>query len=199
MHWNLDYKITLIVLLFLGEFAVVYADSLPSKVLQCDYADSLNITGGILLPNKNILFRRVMYPENQYAKINYSIFENEIIPEDPYYRGCICNIKSCIRMCCPYGSYLEIKNNAGMCLHNDAAKRIDGDIINQNNETKRIKYHDHFAILHRFQCRNLHMRGENYSITHVSASNCLPNGRNLTKMKFAERRCYCRQSNIKSP
>lgn len=140
----------------------------PINILPCDYNDSLNITNGILQSNKSYILNGVEYPEGHYAKINYTIFDKKIIPQKPYIRGCICNVKNCIRFCCPFGTYLELKNHVGKCSRHEAAKNIQGDILHQNNETKRIKYHDHFAILHAYPCKNFNMQDEQYSITHVS-------------------------------
>lgn len=179
MRWNSDYKNCnkpfwlniLIGIVCCGTFDGTFAVEL-SNILPCDYADSMNITNGHLLPNNNYIFNGVEYPDGHYARINYTISEKKIVPQHPYIRGCVCNVKDCIRFCCPYGSYLEMKNGGGFCRHHDVAKHIDGEIINQNNETQRIKYHEHFAILHRYPCENiLRMPNEEqYSITHVSTS-----------------------------
>lgn len=136
--------------------------------LPCDYADSVNITAGILQPNKSYTFNGVEYPEGHYAKIDYTIFNKKIVPQKPYIRGCICNVKKCLRFCCPYGKYLEIKNGIGRCQFHESAKHLEGEVINHNNETRRIKYRDHFAILHTYPCKNIELPGEQYSITHVS-------------------------------
>lgn len=156
------------VVLFGIFFCVNSNDALePSNILPCDYADSINITSGILQSNRSYIFNGVTYPENHYAKINYTLDKEKIIPQRPYIRGCLCNVKKCIRFCCPYGSYLELKNGGGNCRGHKVAKNIDGEIINQNNETQRIKFHEHFAVLHKYPCQNLHLPGEPFVIKHV--------------------------------
>lgn len=173
MHWNLDYKnhnrrqYVFLGLFCLSAIDVIFAFE-PSHILPCDYSDSINITNGILQPNKSYIFNGVEYGQGHYAKIDYTIYNDKIIPQRPYIRGCLCNVKHCIRLCCPYGSYLEIKNSAGICRRHEAAKYIEGEIINQNNETQRIKFHEHFAILHKYPCQDVHLPGEDYAITHVS-------------------------------
>lgn len=170
MHWHLNYRNSnklccLSILIVFGVSNIAFA---MDDVLQCDYADSVNITAGTLQPNKSYTYNGIEYPEGHYARIAYIIFDQKIIPKTPYIRGCVCNVQKCLRFCCPYGKYLEIKNGVGRCHFHDAAKHIEGEIINHNNETKRIKYHDHFAILHTYPCKSLDMPGEQYSITHVS-------------------------------
>lgn len=182
MHWNsgtsngLCWLSILIGIHCLGVFSVVSASE-STNILPCEYADSFNITRGILQPNNSYIFNGVEYPEGHYATINYTIFDGKIIPQQPYIRGCVCNVKKCIRYCCPYGSYLELKNGAGRCQHHKEAKHIEGEIVNQNNETKRIKYHEHFAILHTYPCKSFEMPGEQYSVTHVSIFNWHGTGR----------------------
>lgn len=172
MQWHSNFQNSsrlcwLNILIFLGIFNVALATE-PTNILPCDYADSVNISAGILQPNKSYTFNGLEYPEGHYAKIDYTIFDRKIIPQTPYIRGCVCNVKKCLRFCCPYGKYLEIKNGIGRCHFHESAKHIEGEIINHNNETKRIKYRDHFAILHTYPCKSLEMPGEQYSITHVS-------------------------------
>lgn len=197
MMLHFDSKIILIGLFCLSAYDGIIAFE-PSNVLPCDYADSVNITSGILQPNNSYIFNGVEYPKDHYAKIRYSILNNEIIPRPPYIRGCLCNVKNCIRFCCPYGSYLEIKNGVGRCRPHKAAKFIDGEIVNENNQTQRIKLHEHFAILHKYPCENIRVASDEYAITHVSLFGKLEQI-TLNKLLFPlEWRCCCAKSNVQS-
>lgn len=153
----------------------------PSHVLPCDYADSINITNGVLHPNKSYVLFGMEFPEDHYAKIDYTVVEEKTIPQLPYIRGCLCNVKKCIRFCCPYGSYLELKNTAGICRRHGSARNINGEIVGENNKTQRIKFHEHFAVLHKYPCQDLHLTNDQFVITHVRISKNTKNQRYINE------------------
>lgn len=162
--------IVLIKLLFIN-WSCVHSDEISSN-LPCDLRDSINITMGTLHPNKSYTFNGIEFPLGEYAKLNYTlnIITSQVVTVPPYIRGCLCNVKSCVRFCCPYGTYLLLKDNGGECRKHEAAKNIEGEIVDGNNDTQRIKFHQHFGIVHKFPCKNLYIPGEQFKITHVSVT-----------------------------
>lgn len=91
------------------------------EVLPCHFFDSKNISGGGLQPNGDLIFEDVIYPKNQYATIDYTYnmlkYGKYIEKVDPYVRGCICNIKPCLRLCCPLGTYQTKENKTVVRIH----------------------------------------------------------------------------------
>lgn len=68
--------------------------------LPCKFTDSVNITEGIL-QNGSILHNNLLYKSENYALINYTADSEGITTVDNYYyRGCICQVKSCVWLCC---------------------------------------------------------------------------------------------------
>lgn len=99
--------------------------SLFGVELPCHFFDSINITDGTLHPNKSITFDGIEFPPDQYAKVNHYLdneLERQIVK--PYVRGCVCNIRSCIRLCCPFGSLVDemSADESVKCHENEAAK-----------------------------------------------------------------------------
>ncbi|XP_055320433.1 G-protein coupled receptor Mth2-like isoform X2 [Sitodiplosis mosellana] len=122
------------------------------KELPCHFYDSINITDGASHSNGSITFNGLEFPFNQYAKIVYSM-ENGTKPikVKPYIRGCLCNIRPCLRLCCPYGSFVnENTTELGVACHkNEAAKNIQSQIIDDNNQTNIVNLNEHFAYIER--------------------------------------------------
>lgn len=79
-------------------------ESHVNDLLPCPYLNSIDISGGERLPNGSFEFNNIIYPEGLYAKVDFvrrhdangeSFYEYV----EPYYRGCICNITSCMYIC----------------------------------------------------------------------------------------------------
>lgn len=102
----------LIALFILGIFIAIVIilkqfDLNPASELPCDYFDSINITDGEH-QNGDIIYKNVTYPKDQYAKVTTVLGygknkKGEFIKVPPYYRGCLCNRKKCVRLCCRDG------------------------------------------------------------------------------------------------
>lgn len=148
---------------------VSYSDALLfSRDLPCDFLDSVNITGGVLHSNNSFIFNGIEFTVGQYTKVNYIVKDGQFLIVEPYYRGCPCKNKPCIRLCCPYASFVVSKKADGefICRNDEAARRIEGEIINENNETEIINFEQHFGFVERV-CIN-HYYADEFQITHVS-------------------------------
>lgn len=170
---TMNFKSIIFVGLLLTKWGSIYAldrSLVQSSDLPCDYLDSSNITDGTLLSNKSIIFDGVEFPEDHYAKIDYFISHGiKHITIDPYIRGCLCKLKSCLRFCCPRGAYLDINGSGGgYCRPQNVTWKLEGHILDQYNETKRVTFDQHFGIVHSFPCKQIFLPGEEFQIKHVS-------------------------------
>lgn len=109
--------------------------SLFGSNLPCNFYDSINITDGTLHPNQSIIFNGIEYPSHQYAIVNHYL-DNELQRKivKAYVRGCVCNIRFCIRFCCPFGTIAD-EMSAGKsvkCHENDAIKYISNQTIEEH-------------------------------------------------------------------
>lgn len=138
-----------------------------STELPCHFLDSINITNGISQPNKSIIFDGTVYPEGQYADIDYILNEDSDIETVKLHRrGCLCNLKPCIRFCCSFGdingiSDCETKTNYSF-------KSYETIILDENKKTKRVRLDQQFEIIDKKPCPAFYFEEENYQITHVS-------------------------------
>lgn len=141
--------------------------SVASTELPCHFLDSINITGGNRLPyDGSIEFNGIVYSRNQYAEINYVIEAGTFqITVDPYIRGCICNIRPCLRLCCPLGT-LHTDDRATTCRDHEKAKKFEAEIIHENNETKIIPLERYFAYIEGYPCNFMYF-DDDYQINNV--------------------------------
>ncbi|XP_070491483.1 uncharacterized protein [Chironomus tepperi] len=69
--------------------------------LSCDFIDTVNITGGYKDTDQNFIYKSDVYPVGTYQEFDYIENSEKInISVDPHIRGCICDLKPCIRLCC---------------------------------------------------------------------------------------------------
>lgn len=160
-----------VVILSLLQFLWIKA-FVNGRELPCDFFDSIDISAGIHHLNKSITFNGIEYLEQNYAEINYMLNDgNKPIIVKPYARGCSCNIRPCIRLCCPYGSILDtLKFSDGTqkieCRKHAAGWNLKSEIIYGNNETTVLKLDQHFAFVDRL-CQN-HFYAGDFKVTDVN-------------------------------
>lgn len=148
---------------------ILIVDVQKSRKLPCDYADSINITGGTYHSDKSIIFNGVKYPRNQYFNITYTLNNGEKTPTaKPYRRGCVCNIGlHCIRLCCPARVFYD---NERLKCHNqthEAATQLEHQILTKNNVKMKWTLDKHFAYIYEKPCKRMFIADENYYITQV--------------------------------
>lgn len=137
--------------------------------LPCHLLDSVDITDGIRQPDGSILYGDIMYPTNQYAHVDYTV-ENGVPMTDDFshIRGCACNIKPCLRLCCPFGTYRMQENETITCIPHPGAHNLSDVVLNENNERQILNLDHHFAwISDGDPCKSMYP-SEDYQITHVT-------------------------------
>lgn len=151
-------------------FANHISGFLQTSDLPCNFLDSVNITDGVRLKNNRILYNGVEYPQNQYAKVNYTLKNGNISePSEPYIRGCLCNIKRCIRLCCPYGQFVDTSIKVGKkCRVDEAAKNFESEIEETDGKISKIMFDDHFGYVDDRPCPQFFSIEHNYTLLHVS-------------------------------
>lgn len=124
-----------------------------NNALPCDFQDSVNITNGVLQTDGAIIFDGTKYPKEQYSNMDFILINGTTrATVDPHLRGCPCNVKPCIRLCCPLGSFVNMSSlKRGTilqqipCYNHDAARHYESEILDQNNQTKMLQLDEHFS------------------------------------------------------
>lgn len=85
-----------------AKFTILIIFCLPFEVIseKCEFYETVNITDGITDANKNILHNEILYRPQNYETYNYIIVNNTKVATLEHIRGCICQVKICIRNCC---------------------------------------------------------------------------------------------------
>lgn len=136
-----------------------------SHGIPCDFADSISIDDGDLLSNKSILFNGIEYPADQYANFSYT---HEDGTERVELRGCICNIRKCIRLCCPYGSFTtSIELEDVECQQNETARDFQANVLDENDRTNILNLDEHFGYVDRICKLHYAPDPEEFIFTHV--------------------------------
>lgn len=143
IHWS--YSLFMLITLL--------TKSVSSNVLNegpCNFMDTVNITdGGWIDHNGDYHFSDVLFKRGTFAEYDY-ILENitNKIPVDPHYRGCICEYKPCIRICCMHVN----DENRNYCVLSDTLVNIpieDGEEKNISLKT------DEFGVLQGKPCSEM--------------------------------------------
>lgn len=143
-----------------------HVDSISSE-LPCRFHDSVNITGGMFLSNKSIIFDGYEFGEREYAEFDYIRSGDKKIPSSQHLRGCFCNREPCIRLCCPLGSIPQIKNKTQVCTPHKDAYNVEHSVLDQNNVSTSTKLDQHFHIVDSKPCQKLYIADSDFQITHV--------------------------------
>ncbi|XP_058464528.1 G-protein coupled receptor Mth2-like isoform X2 [Malaya genurostris] len=94
--------------------SVAWADSVGQ--LPCEFRDSVNISSGTRDSQQNFLYGGLKYTSEHYALINYDYVSfDEVVAVPPYYRGCICQLTNCVRLCCPVGKWFSSDGEKTTC------------------------------------------------------------------------------------
>lgn len=127
------------VVVVLKQFALNPADKLP-----CTYFESINITDGVRQPNGDIIHKNIVYPKDQYAEVNtvlVDVYDNntskgnsEFIKVPSYYRGCLCNRKKCMRICCQPECDRDYENDLEVALSTTFPKLLNNHFTFTNEK-----------------------------------------------------------------
>lgn len=81
----------------------------------CNFLDTVNITSGHFDQNGNYHHKGTVFKKGMFAEYNY-VVENvtQMVKVEPHIRGCICDLKPCIRLCC-----IEEETNNSACIQTD--------------------------------------------------------------------------------
>lgn len=141
----------LLISLFIVIAAFFTINRVEITAIPCEFYDSTVIEGGRRLSNGSIKHNGVMYNPDQYGSIDYSITDDfEKVSVKNHIRGCVCNIKKCIRLCCPYGQFFNARGQDKVCqrhIANIPNMMISEPIINEMGEKEIIFIREYFNIV----------------------------------------------------
>lgn len=95
----------------------------------CDFVETVNISSGHLDMYGNYHHEGTVYPKGLFAEYHYVIKDyNVMVTAEPHFRGCICKVKPCIRLCC-----LQKEENGINCVTTETlvvpTSEVDEEIV----------------------------------------------------------------------
>ncbi|KAH8379948.1 hypothetical protein KR009_008147 [Drosophila setifemur] len=79
-----------------------------ADIPDCDYYDTVNITAGERFSNGSFLYEGLLIPAHLTGEYDSRVMaDNSVEPEMKHWRGCVCQLKSCIRLCCHHHNLLQ--------------------------------------------------------------------------------------------
>lgn len=86
---------------WLAVVSTIICYHLSNASVPCNYQDTINITLGHLDQEGQFHYDGMVFKKGMFAEYDYTIEKNtEIVKVQPHFRGCICELRPCIRLCC---------------------------------------------------------------------------------------------------
>lgn len=110
-----------------------------SLLNSCEFYNSINITDGVINADQSITHNHVNYSIFQYKDFDYIYDDNNTqvnVPE--HKRGCVCLVKTCIRLCCIKGQKYNFENKK--CERDSKITKFYVAIQHMQLENKSIRH-----------------------------------------------------------
>lgn len=134
-------------------------DSLGQQQLPCEFRDSVNISGGTVDAQSNIHHDGIKYEPKHYALISYDYagFDTRVEVPVAYTRGCICQLRSCVRLCCPVGQWLASDGNTSACVDSDGPFKVWVNVSSTSGEVQNVNLLEEpkFGVVHQKPCAGM--------------------------------------------
>lgn len=152
--------------------------SIDGSKLPCYFFDSINITDGIRQSNGSILFDGIDFSYDQYAVLSYIIDNGERKASAPHFRGCLCNIKPCYRLCCSdkliKDTTINLDDNC-----NEELTQMEGEVLDDKHKFINLYLAEQSIIVKNKTCKQFYIEEEiRLKIRNVSQMNDDSNGKN---------------------
>jgi len=113
---------------------------------KCSFFDTVNVTGYPSFPNGSYSYEGVLIPSHYVGTFDY-IYKDLVDRVDvaPHIRGCICKLKPCINICCPWG---YVPNN-GVCEKDTKTELWPKQMINvtlNNGSIQNVNMYEQFVV-----------------------------------------------------
>lgn len=83
----------------------------------CNFMDTVNISGGYKDSDKRYHYQGIAFEFGTYGEYNYVVKNlSEKVTVEPHMRGCICQYKPCVRLCC--------QGLDKMCVKSDTLRNV---------------------------------------------------------------------------
>ncbi|KRG07652.1 G-protein coupled receptor Mth2 isoform X1 [Drosophila mojavensis] len=115
--------------------------------IKCSFFDTVNLTGYPSFPNGSYNYEGVIIPSHYVGTFDY-IYKDLVdrIDVTPHVRGCICKLKPCINICCPWG---QIYNYTECQKDTNTKQKWPEPLINvtlNNGSVQSVNIYEQFVV-----------------------------------------------------
>lgn len=178
---EMEYRLFLGVTLIAIKWSTVWCKNIENGLLPCKFEDSINITGGTILPDNSVLFDGIKYSSENFGTFHSTVNRTSQINVVAHLRGCPCNIRPCLRLCCPLGTFVNTKQlQRGTirqkipCYHHEAAKNFQSEIFDQTTNQSHVQVLDEYFAYVVLQTPKKFYKLKIFRITNVIFANDSP-------------------------
>ncbi|XP_037718374.1 G-protein coupled receptor Mth2 isoform X2 [Drosophila subpulchrella] len=118
--------------------------------VPCNFYDTVNLTGHRSFPNGSYDYYGTIVPAHligTYDYIHRSLTERIEVPE--HVRGCVCKLKECLNICCPWRQVFDTQSDGCIIDHKDNRTWPEPPLLNvtfHNQSTLLVNMFQQFAI-----------------------------------------------------
>lgn len=140
----------------------------------CGFENTVNLTDRQSFENGSYLYQGILVPPEKQQLYDYDVkFSAMMIDVPPHLRGCVCDKKPCIKLCCPEDKYLYDNTNSSTCekLMPDMDVSWNVTIELENKQTKVVNIFEYFTVQVGLPCYGpeaLDMMLDDLKLQHVS-------------------------------
>ncbi|XP_030561197.1 G-protein coupled receptor Mth2 isoform X1 [Drosophila novamexicana] len=114
---------------------------------KCSFFDTVNLTGYPSYPNGSYSYEGVLIPSHYVGTFDY-IYKDLVDRVDvaPHMRGCICKLKPCINICCPWG---QVYNDSECQKDTNTKQMWPEPTINitlKNGSVQNVNIYEQFVV-----------------------------------------------------
>jgi hypothetical protein len=122
---------------------IIFVNFAYANAISCHIRDTINVTSGTINDNGQLLHNGLIYNKEQFAEFSiiYKSFK-EIEKVKPHLRGCVCELKKCIRIC----RFCEENESTNQCVSSNK-------LIMPNNDEISLETSNEFAIVEGKPCK----------------------------------------------
>ena len=123
---------------------------------KCPYADTVDLTGREKIQNGSYRYDDILITPDQLDDIDYKLNffgKRERVPS--HVRGCACEKRSCVRLCCPRDQFLSDITRKCEKITPDMSVSWDVQEFSQTNDVKMINILQKFTTQIGLTCNQL--------------------------------------------
>ncbi|XP_051860301.1 G-protein coupled receptor Mth2 isoform X2 [Drosophila albomicans] len=113
---------------------------------QCSFFDTVNVTGYPSYPNGSYNYEGVLIPSHYVGTYDY-IYKDLVdrIDVAPHVRGCVCKLKPCINICCPWG-YIFNNSECAKDTSNKTWPEATINVTMRNQSVYNVNIYKQFVV-----------------------------------------------------